>query len=37
MNYTEKIIDMVKQMENKNFLGIIYYFTKTMYEKEKWG
>ena len=37
MNYTEKIIDMVRQMKNNNFLEIIYYFTKTMYEKEKLG
>lgn len=35
MDYAERIINMVRQMENKNFLGMIYYFIKVMYEKEK--
>lgn len=35
MDYMGKTIEMLKQIKNKNFLRIIYYFTKTLYEKEK--
>lgn len=35
MNYKKMIIEMVKKMENEDYLQNIFYFVKVMFEKEK--
>lgn len=37
MNYEEKIIDMIKNMKNEDYLMKIYYFVKVLFEKSKRG
>lgn len=35
MDYREKTIEMLKQMKNKDFIRMIYFFVKVLHEKEK--
>lgn len=35
MDYRKLIIDMVKQMKNQDYLRKIYFFIKTVFEKDR--
>ena len=35
MDYRDKIIEMVRQVRREEFLGMIYYFVKVIYDKEQ--
>ena len=35
MDCKKLIIDMIQEMKNNDFIRMIYYFSKVLYEKEK--
>lgn len=35
IDYSKKIIEMVKEIDNQEFLESIYYFVKVMFDKNK--